>query len=489
MNILLINPGTAGYTRSASAPLGLLSIATYLNSKGHTAEIYDRTVSKKKLAAVLEEFKPQLCGISLVSYKSVIDTIEIAEKLKKHGLPVILGGTLASVLPEQSLEYNFFDAISLGEGEETWAELADYYSGKAESLSSIAGLAYKDSQGKIIYTAQRPFMDLALIPPLDWTLIDVPKYFQSSYGCKKMLYLYAAKGCPFACTFCYNHDFHKSTYRKRPLETLLTEIKFLVKNYGLDGVYFADEMWCTSKSEMHKICDSLKGLDLDFVWGCQTRIGVFEADDFQYMYDSGCRWVFFGIESGSKRMLEAINKKINYDKIVNSFTACRKANIACIGSFIVGLPDETVEDLKETANLINQLDTSLTNVNYLSVIPGSQMYNDLVKSGKCKKVSSLMEFATLGHMEKLEHNYSQIPEKDIEVVKAYFMWKSFTANDVPGTEKFGFAKKVIVDAFKSIASGNLIGFTISTFNAGREFLKTAYYAHAFPKIKKKYDLK
>ncbi len=489
MKVLLINPATDKYTRAVSSPLGLLSIATYLQAHGHSVKIYDRTVSKENFVSILDDFKPDLCGISLVSYKSIYDTLSISETLKSKGIPIIIGGTLASVLYKPVLKYDFFDAVSIGEGEETWLELTAYYEGKMQSLNDIAGLVFKNEVGEIICTAQRPFMDLSKIPPLDWSLLDVPKYFQSSYGCKKMLYLYAAKGCPFACTFCYNKDFHKSTYRKRPLETLLTEIKFLVKNYGLDGVYFADEMWCTSKNEMHTICDSLKALDLDFVWGCQTRIGVFDKDDFQYMYDSGCRWVFFGIESGSKRMLEAINKKINFDKIVDSFAACKQANIACIGSFIVGLPDETVEDLKETVNLIKKLDTSLINANYLVLIPGSQMYKDLVKKGACKEVDSLIEFANNGGMEKLKHNFSKIPARDIEVIRAYCMWQSFTANDVPGTENFGFAKKVVVDALKSVKTGNLISFIFSTASAGTEFLKTAFYAHAFPKIKKKYGLK
>ncbi len=489
MRILFINPDTAGYTRSVSAPLGLLSIATYLEAHGHTVKIYDRTVSKTGLHEITDEFKPQLCGISLVSYRSIYDTLSIAEKLKEKGLPVVIGGTLASVLPEAVLKYDCFDAISIGEGEETWLELAEFYEGKISSLGEIAGLAYKDAEGKVISTAQRPFMDLSLIPPLNWTLIDVPKYFQSSYGCKKMLYLYAAKGCPFACTFCYNKFFHNSTYRKRPLETLLTEIKFLVANYALDGVYFADEMWCTSKSEMHEICDSLKALNLNFVWGCQTRIGVFEKDDFEYMYNSGCRWIFFGIESGSKRMLEAINKKINYDKIVSTFSDCKKAQIACIGSFIIALPGETVDDLRETVKLIQKIDTSLININHLALIPGSQIYNDAVKNGTCKEIKALTEFAKQSPMEKLEFNLSSLPKKDINVVKAYFMWQSFTATDVPGTKKFSFAQKVIVDALKSIKTGDLVSFTASTFAAGREFLKTAYYAHAFPKIKKKYNLK
>jgi len=101
-----------------------------------------------------------------------------------------------------------------------------------------------------------------------FSVIDVPKYFQSSYGCKKMLYLYSAKGCPFSCVFCYNKDFHRCVYRKRPIDALLREISFLVKEYGMDGVYFADELWCKNVREMHEMCDALKSLQLDFVWGC-----------------------------------------------------------------------------------------------------------------------------------------------------------------------------------------------------------------------------
>lgn len=201
MRILLISPSTSRYTRSNSVPLGLLSIASHLESKGHHVIIYDRTVSKAKLQTVIDAFKPQLSGISLVSYKSIADSLELAKSLKEQHIPVILGGPLPSVLTELTLAYDFIDAISLGEGEETWVELAEYYDGKRKSLKSVAGLAFKTKENCIVYTAKRPFMDLSKLPPLNWNLIDVPKYFQSSYGCKRMLYLYSAKGCPFSCTF------------------------------------------------------------------------------------------------------------------------------------------------------------------------------------------------------------------------------------------------------------------------------------------------
>ena len=489
MRILFINPSTSRYARSVSVPLGLLSIASYLEHNGHTVRIYDRTVDKTDMNTVLDEFVPELAGISLISYKSITDTLEIAEQLKNRDCPVIVGGPLASVLTELTLKFNYIDAVSLGEGEETWLELAEYYDSAKGSLNDIKGLAFRDNNGNVVFTEEREFIDLSILPPLNWELINVPKYFQASYGCKKMLYLYAAKGCPHSCTFCYNKDFHRCTYRKRPLKVLLDEIQHLVTVYGMDGVYFADEMWCRNRNEMHEICDSLKALALDFVWGCQTRIGLFNEEDFRYMAQSGCRWIFFGIESGSKAVLERINKRINYEKITDTFRDCKKAGIVSIGSFIVGFPDETAEDLKETVKLINTLDTSLINLNYLALIPGSEIYKSLVESGKYVEVNSLREYTKISPMERLEYNYSHIPDIDIKVIRAYFMWRSFTANDVPGVEKFGFAKKVITDALKSIKTGDFIAFIISTLFAGMEFLKIFFYANFFPGIKRKYNIK
>ncbi len=489
MKILFINPTTSRYTRSVSTPLGLLSIASYLESFGYTVRIFDRTVDKTKLEDVLNCFRPDLAGISIVSYKSISDSLFVAEALQKRNIPVIAGGPLPSELAKQTLAHGCFNAVSVGEGEMTWLDLARHYDGLIPSLADIPGLAYINKNGETVFTQSRPFADLAQLRPINWSLVDVPKYFQSSYGCKKMLYLYAAKGCPFSCTFCYNKDFHKCTYRKKPLDILLDEIRLLVTDYGMDGVYFADEMWCRNTAEMREICDRLRNMNLDFVWGCQTRIGIFEKEDFEYMYNSGCRWIFFGIESGSEKMLKQINKRIDYDKIIPTFSACKEANIACIGSFITALPDETQQDLQDTVNLIEKLDTSLINLNFLAVVPGSEIFNTLVRSGRYSNVKTLEEFGRQKPLERLEYNFSKIPDIDIKVVRAYYMWRSFTAKDVPGTEKFGFAKKVITDAFRSVKTGDFISFVVSTYMAGVEFIKTAYYAHLFPHILKKYGLK
>lgn len=485
MRILLINPSTEGYARSVTLPLGLLSIASVLQRDGHTVRLYDRTVEKIKVKDVFADFRPELVGISLVSVKSIWDMLSLAAFAKKSGLPVVAGGPLASELPEGVLVHRDIDIVSIGEGEETWRELASYFEKKDRGLSDIAGIAYIRN-GETVRTAQRDFIDLASLPAVDWSLVDVPKYFQSSYECDKMLYLYSAKGCPNNCAFCYNRDFHHCRYRKRPIGALLDEIKYLSENFGLNGVYFADELWCRSKEEMRETCDALKSLGLDFVWGCQTRIGLFDEADFRYMYDAGCRWVFFGVESGSERMLKLMNKRIEYDKIVPTFADCKKAGLNAIGSFIVGIPEETEQDLKETVSLIEMLDTGLINLNYFILVPASDYYKKLVAEGKYKAYRDITELAEINPVENVEYKFCELSERDIKVVRSRYLWRSFTYRDASTGKGNSFAVKVITDALKSMFGGGFLNFIASTVFAGMEFLRVLFYAHAFPSVVKKY---
>ncbi|MBQ6021469.1 MAG: B12-binding domain-containing radical SAM protein [Clostridia bacterium] len=489
MRILLVNPKTEMSNRAVSLPLGLLSIASFLSANGHTVRLLDRTVELQPILETARSFMPDIVGVSLISYKMLEDALFVSGFFKKAGLPVIWGGPTASTLPKAVLNNDCVDAVSIGEGEETWLDLANAYAAGTPDLFSIPGLALRGDGGETVFTPERPFLDLAGLPETDWSFVDVEKYFQTSYGCKRMLYLYASKGCPFSCVFCYNKEFHRCTYRKRPLEQLLNEIKYLVTNHRMDGVYFADELWCRSRSEMREICDALRGLDLDFIWGCQTRIGIFDQEDFEYMFRSGCRWMFFGVESGSKRVLQMMNKRLAYDKVESTFAACKRAGIVTIGSFIAGFPGETPEDLRETVAMIERLDTTLINLNFFIVMPGSDIYRRLVEEGLYPEITDLHRLEEEDFMLRMANNYSEVPMRDLRVVQSWYMWRSFSSGHINvGGKDASFTKKVISDAFKSLRSGTLRDFLRSTWYAVKEFSIIAYFAHAYPGIRKKYGI-
>ena len=298
MKVLLVNPSTGYYTRALFNPLGLVAIGSYLRSVGHEVKLEDRCIHKEKFEKILDEFHPDLVGVSVMSGRTLKDAAKVSKIAKKRGLPVSWGGAMASMQPDILLKEVYVDTIIFSEGEYTFQELIETLQGK-RSLSTVKGLFYKEN-GKIIKNGPRPFADLGDFPISDFSLIDVEKYMQPYLGCKRMMYLYSSKGCPCNCAFCSNPVFHRSCHRTRPNEIVISEIKYLIENYGLDGVYFSDELWVTKRSDMLDFCRRVKEEDLHFHFGIQTRIGLFTREDFQILYESGCRWALFGIESGSK---------------------------------------------------------------------------------------------------------------------------------------------------------------------------------------------
>lgn len=487
MRVLLINPSVGYYDRTMSTPLGLLSIGSYLKHFGHSVMIYDRCVDTTKLKTVLKRFSPEIVGISVMSSRGLKDAIRISKEIKNTGLTVVWGGQLPSLQPELVMQNDYVDIASVGEGEETWLELADRISGHKD-ISDVRGIAYK-KDGVIVRNECRPFIDLAELPALDWSLIDVPKYMQNYIGCKKMMYLYSSKGCPGHCAFCPNVTYHKSTHRDRPNEQVVAEIRYLKDRYGLDGVYFSDEVWRLKRSEMRDFCRRIKEVEQPFQWGVDLRVGIFNEEDYRMMYDAGCRWIFFGIESGSREMQRKIHKNINYDAIKPTIELLNEIGFTTMSSFIVGFPDETEEQLRETTKMLNDIPIGLTPIFHFTPIPGTELYDRLVEEGRYPVPQKLEDLFGVIATESLGTNYSNVPDRELKVVRNWYHWKSFTnKNAIQEGKSFEFARQTIVSGLKTISMKGPLSFFGNGFLALNEFLYVFYYSHMFPKIREKYGL-
>ena len=487
MNVLLINPSVGYYDRTMSSPLGLLSIGTYLQQFGHKVRLYDRCVERIKLKKVMQDFCPDIVGISVMSSRGLKDAIRVSEYAKQCGLTVVWGGQLPSLQTELVLQKDYVDLVSYGEGEETWAELLTCLD--SGDFSAVQGIARK-KDGEIVFNPCRPFTDLAKLPVADWSLIDVPKYMQQYLGYRKMMYLYSSKGCPGRCAFCSNVNFHKSTHRKRPNADVLQEIKYLIEHYGLDSVYFSDEVWCIKRSDVLDFCRRVLDEGIRFYWGVDLRIGMFREEDFRLMYDAGCRWVLFGIESGSREMLERIHKHIDYDLIRPTIEMLTKIGYTAMATFIVGFPDETEEQLRETTRLIKALNVGLTPVFHFTPMPGTELYDQLVAQGRYHAPQKLEDLFDVVATESIGTNYSCVPDRDLKVIRNWVHWKAFTNKEaIRNGKSFEFAKQTIISGLRSISMKGAVSFIINGFSALNEFLYVFYYAHRFPKILEKYDLK
>lgn len=488
MKILLINPSVGYYTLALSNPLGLLSIGTYLKQNGHDVKIYDRCVDKTKIDNVMKSFSPDIVGVSILSSRGIKDAIKVSKHIKKKTDKLIVwGGQIPSMQTELVLENDYVDLVSVNEGEETWKELVLRLENN-ESIYDIKGLAYK-KDGKIIQNPCRPFADLRDMPITDWSLIDVPKYMQAYLGCDRMMYIYTSKGCPCKCAFCPNPSFHKSIHRKRPNEYVIEEVKYLIENYNLDGAYFSDELWCVKKSDMQEFCRMVHENKLDFHWGVELRIGMFDEEDFQIMYDAGCRWIYFGIETASEEMSKKIHKNIDMAKVQPTVEALNRIGITSFCSFIIGFPDETVDQLRETIKVVNTIGADLKPIHHFTPIPGTELYNEVVSQKKYKGAERLEDLAKVVATENVGKNLSKVPTKDLRVIRSWYNWKAFTSKSTSYSKPFEFAIQTIVSGLRSISLKGPIYFLVNGFSALREFLYVFWYSHAYPGIKKKYDLK
>lgn len=210
----------------------------------------------------------------------------------------------------------------------------------------------------------------------------------------------------------------------------MKEIKHLLENTSVNSIFFADEIWCHSKKDLRDRCEQMKKYNLDFTWGCFMNIGVLDYEDYQYMYDCGCRLIYYGIESGAQEILDKMKKPIKASLAANEIKACSDAGIYPFISFIIGFPDETEDELKKTVDMLKKVSYfgKLFCYFYIPYV-GSELFDSLIKSGKISEIKSIKDinlrfpFNTI--VRNLKKNLSKVPTRDLNLIYSYSLLWSF----------------------------------------------------------------
>lgn len=491
MKILLISPSSCDLLHNESVPLGLVSIGTYLKHANHKVKIVDFNVTHISMQKILNEFQPDICGLSVRSSKQLSSAINISKKIKKCNIPVVWGGAFTTTPKlEQFFDTDYIDIISLGEGEITWVDLADAFQNN-KPLEDVKGIAFKKN-GEIIQTEKREFLDLQTILPCDWSLVEIEKYFQHLYGAHKLLYVYMSKGCPGNCAFCYNNDFHNSCTRRKSVDIFMTELKSLVEEYDIDGFYLADEFAFSKKSDLYALCDALDELPKNLIWGFETRIGAVNKEDLQRVYKSGCCAIHFGIETASPRMIELVGKKIPFEKVIPTFELCNEIGIIPVSTFIIGMPGETVDDLKNTIEFIKKLPSNEVSVMLYTYLYSSKFGREIYNSGKYKLPEKIKEYVKADLYYNRLPNFSEVPSRDLKVVQGYYFWQLLMKNDYkeyPNAEKgFVVFRKHLEIVFKRLPHINIINLPEAISRSFFPFVRFFFSANFYKKIREKYNL-
>lgn len=408
MKILLIEPPFArfmGFYRYFF-PFSLSSLSAYLKPQGHQILIYDADHADhpvdmtsqelldvfpryleglqnpehpiwREAEEVMSEFRPDLIGLTYLSTKKgAVETLTRTAKRLFPEVPVVLGGSHPSFLPESSLEQTGADFVVMGEGEETLSELIRYIETGDTRYSDILGLAYRDPSGSIAKTAPRPMInDLDSLPFPDRESL----YGLDSYRSDDMGMIMTSRGCPFNCTFCSSLWGQRVRYRSIP--NILSEIHYLQERFGTRNIYFKDDTFTANRKWVFGFCEALKRTNLSINWECLTRIELVNKELVLRMREAGMFNLKIGIETGSERLLRATNKKISLDQIKRGAAVLNELGQKWSAFFMLGYPDETEEEIRMSWQLIEEIRPTYVSMSILVPYPGCSTYYELLDTG------------------------------------------------------------------------------------------------------------
>lgn len=309
-------------------------------------------------------------------------------KKRKPFIKIVLGGPQASVTARETLEkYTFIDAVGIGEGE---GYIYDFLKGILEEdwrkLQDIKGICFRQDQ-KVIYNGQPDLLEVLDELPV----ISIPEHLKDKMD---YVFLDMGRGCPFSCTFCSTCRFWKRRFRMKSPERIVDEIKYYIKETGLKIFAFTHDLFTLKKEVVFKVCEEIINQGLEIEWSCSSRADTIDEETLDILKKAGCTSIFLGIESASERIQKSIKKNLNMIKVREIINIIQIKGFALTVSFIHGFPNEEIDDLKLTMNLIR--DCSLIGVenillSKLVVFPGTEIHeNNKDKLRLQEKVPSMI---------------------------------------------------------------------------------------------------
>ncbi len=373
MRALLINPFYP-ISETPSPPLGLAYLAAALQAADVAVRVLDLVVtphSEASLAQVLEEFRPDVAGLTAVSM-TVDHALAVAADVKRLAPHVftVLGGPHATFCAPATLEScPALDAVVLGEGEDTLVDLCRALE-RGQDLAAVAGIAYRCGRD-IRNTPRRGLIDdLDRLPMPARRLLPLGRY--RALGMP--ISMTTSRGCPHACIFCVGRRMVGARVRFRSPVRVVDELEALAR-LGFHQVNLADDLFTADRRRCAAVCDEILRRGLSVKWTSFARVDTVSEELLVHMRAAGCTAVSFGVESANAGILKTIRKGIRVDQVAAAVGMCARAGVTPLASFILGLPGETPETIRETMQFAKRLEDQglLYGFHLLAPFPGTEV--------------------------------------------------------------------------------------------------------------------
>lgn len=388
--VVLVNPpltteeryGVHFQSGGRTPPLGLACLASVLLAHGIPTRIVDGTTTNdyEKTVEDILDWEPDIVGPTAATM-SIHNAAKVAEMVKASNprITTLIGGPHITAVPIETMtRFPCFDIGVVGEAERTIIELLAVLENKGNP-ATVNGIVYRGQYaGEIMQTPRRPFIDdLDTLPPPAWDLLPnlAEHYCPPVHTVRKLpaALLVASRGCPGKCRFCDRSVFGNVS-RAHSASYVFNMMRELHDRHGIREIQFRDDNFLAFRPRLVELCRLLKESKLDMTWTLAGRADMVNEEILDMLKVAGCWQIWYGVESGSQRVLDFINKRTKLDKIRSVVKMTRAAGIDVGGFFMLGMPTETPADVDATIRLSRELALNEAHFCFFTPLPGCELY-------------------------------------------------------------------------------------------------------------------
>lgn len=434
MNILLVNPPNIPFSEQKLLiePIDIITLGTYLQEYNHTVKFIDMDCKKLNcddLTRYIEtEFMPNVVIISydyhipLHTQKALENISKICSELKRYDIKTIMIGKTVTYNPNV-IELINFDIGIIGEAEKAIIEILNANINNTKELSKIDGIVFKDNNKTIVNKANKEKYDINSLPIPNRELCNIKDYID-------IRSILTSRGCINKCDFCPTHNYW-GNWRGKNAQNVVKEIEYLIQKYNTKKIIFLDDNATVNKKRMQEISNSIIEKKIKIKLGCLASINTYDKETFELMYKAGFRWVHFGIESGSQKVLENNNKNFNIDYAKHVIKEVKQIGFRVRTSFIFDLPTTTKEDMEKTIEFILETEPNEIRGHFLALRLGTAIYNKLSKEKGIptqyihsdKPLLENKEYTNSEMLQDIEILINKLKSKGYKIVKDVKEWE------------------------------------------------------------------
>ena len=413
--MILIQPYTGNWDEmSLRLPESLLAVASVPVDKGYDVRLIDQRVTDRFELDLEEAVGPEtlLIGITAITGEQIKYALKVTQYVKDNypHIPICWGGIHATLVPDQTASHELIDYVIVGDGEFVFCELYERLR-DGKDISDLRGLVYKSEEGvesnagtveikyvgtKGNYTFVRKngradvIRDMDALPPLPYHLIPFDKYevLRLENGGKSAT-LNTSRGCPYRCKFCSDPVINEGKWRGYSPEKMMEKVAYLYDELGVRIIYFQDDYFPGSKKRFVTILEGLAKYKRTLMWGTlgirADTLSKLSDEEWDLLYESGCHTLEIGIESGNPRVLASLNKAETLEEMTSVNVKLAEYDVKVKYTLIVGFPNETIDEIKDTLAYAAELERVNPNAyclifNFLPII-GTPFYVDALMQG------------------------------------------------------------------------------------------------------------